>query len=138
MSSADSKEQRQQQYAASKATSSSTSSGYGASHSSFYTTEEKKDKYETLDDILNEKCSDLKIRQVIKDLLKVCADITIALRTALVTVEGSTNDFGDCQLSVDVSLNKRSELSDMLLSKGNITNSHVFGPNFLHVFAGNC
>ena len=94
------KEQRQQQYAASKA---SSSSGYGASHSSFYTTEEKKETYETLDFVLNEKCSDLKVRQVIKDLLQVCADITIALRTALVTVEGSTNDFGDCQLSVDVS-----------------------------------
>jgi hypothetical protein len=43
------------------------------------------------------------VRQVIKDMFAVCADITIALRTALVTVEGSTNDFGDTQLSVDVS-----------------------------------
>lgn len=78
-------------------------SSYGASHSSYYTTEEKKDKYETLEDVLSTKCSDPMIRQVIKDLMKVCADITDALRVALVTVEGSENDFGDTQLSVDVS-----------------------------------
>jgi hypothetical protein len=35
-------------------------------------------------------------------MLDVCAEITEALRTALVTVEGSMNDFGDAQLSVDV------------------------------------
>merc|ERR1712176_953193 len=35
-------------------------------------------------------------------MLDDCADITEALRTALVTVEGSMNDFGDAQLSVDV------------------------------------
>lgn len=45
---------------------------------------------------------DPKVRAVIKDMLDVCAEITEALRTALVTVEGSMNDFGDAQLSVDV------------------------------------
>lgn len=80
-------------------------SSYGASCSSFYTTEERRDKYETLQDVLDVKCSDLQIRQVIKDLMAVCADITEALRKALVTVEGSTNDFGDSQLSVDVRTN---------------------------------
>lgn len=75
---------------------------YGASSTSFYTTVEKKDTYESLDTVLEQKCSDPKVRQVIKDMLDVCAEITEALRTALVTVEGSMNDFGDAQLSVDV------------------------------------
>jgi hypothetical protein len=75
---------------------------FGASSTSFYTTAEKQDTYSSLDDILNSKCEDPKVRQVIVDMLDVCADITEALRTALVTVEGSMNDFGDAQLSVDV------------------------------------
>jgi sedoheptulose-bisphosphatase len=91
-------QQRQQQYAEKQ------DSSYGASCSSYYTTEEKKDFYDGLEAILSTKCSDPQVRQVIRDLLQVCADITLALRTALVTVEGSTNDFGDTQLSVDVSL----------------------------------
>ena len=77
-------------------------SSFGASCTSFYTTEEKKDSYETLEDVLLEKCADEKVRAVIQDLMQICADITEALRVALVTVEGSTNDFGDSQLSVDV------------------------------------
>jgi len=76
--------------------------GYAASHTSYYTTEEKKDFYSTLSEILNSKCKDEKIRQVIVDMLDVCADITESLRTSLVTVEGSTNDFGDSLLSVDI------------------------------------
>jgi sedoheptulose-bisphosphatase len=76
---------------------------YGASSTSFYTKTEKQDSYLSLDDVLQAKCPDPKVRTVIKDMLDVCADITEALRTALVTVEGSTNDFGDAQLSVDVS-----------------------------------
>jgi hypothetical protein len=76
---------------------------YGASSTSFYTTTEKKDSYESLEDILATRCRDEKVRVVIKDMLDVCAEITEALRTALVTVEGSMNDFGDAQLSVDVS-----------------------------------
>ena len=75
---------------------------FGASSTSVYTTTEKQDSYASLEVILEEKCKDDKIRTVIKDMLDVCADITEALRTALVTVEGSTNDFGDAQLSVDV------------------------------------
>jgi len=76
---------------------------YGASSTSFYTTTEKKDSYKSLDDILTVHCKDEKVRQVIKDMLEACAEITEALRTALVTVEGSMNSFGDAQLSVDVS-----------------------------------
>jgi sedoheptulose-bisphosphatase len=76
---------------------------FGASCTSVYTTTEKQDSYESLQDVLNAKCKDPQVQQVIKDMLDVCADITEALRTALVTVEGSTNDFGDAQLSVDVS-----------------------------------
>jgi len=77
---------------------------FGASSTSFYTTTEKQDSYSSLDDILQKKCKDDKVKAVIKDMLDVCADITEALRTALVTVEGSMNDFGDAQLSVDVRL----------------------------------
>merc|ERR1719413_22565 len=75
---------------------------YGASSTSFYTTTEKQDSYASLDDILKEKCKDDKVRQVIVDMLDVCADITEALRTALVTVEDTSNEFGDTQLSVDM------------------------------------
>lgn len=77
---------------------------YGASSTSFYTDVEKQDSYESLESVLEAKCKDEKIRQVIVDMLDVCALITEALRTALVTVEGSTNEFGDAQLSVDVCL----------------------------------
>lgn len=76
---------------------------YGASSTSFYTTTEKKSSYKSLEDVLSTKCKDEKVRGVITDMLGACADITEALRTALVTVEGSMNDFGDAQLSVDVS-----------------------------------
>jgi len=75
---------------------------YGASSTSFYTTTEKQDSYESLDVVLENKCKDTKLRLVIKDMLDACADITEALRVALVTVEGSENTFGDAQLSVDV------------------------------------
>jgi len=75
---------------------------YGASSTSFYTTTEKQDSYASLDDILVAKCKDGQVRQVIVDMLDVCADITEALRTALVTVEDTSNEFGDTQLSVDM------------------------------------
>lgn len=75
---------------------------YGASSTSFYTTTEKQETYDSLDDVLDTKCKDEKVRAVIRDMLGACADITEALRTALVTVEGSSNTFGDAQLSVDV------------------------------------
>ena len=75
-------------------TPSAASADYGASCTSVYTKTEKKDAYDSLEKILNDKCADPDMRQVIRDLMGVCADITQALRTALVTVEGSTNDFG--------------------------------------------
>ena len=78
---------------------------YGASSTSFYTTTEKQDSYASLEDVLGEKCADTQVRKVIVDMLDVCADITEALRTALVTVEDTSNEFGDTQLSVDVSKN---------------------------------
>jgi len=76
--------------------------GYGASHTSFYTDAKKQDSYDSLDAILDTKCSDPQVRTVIKDMLDACAEITEALRSSLVTVEGSSNTFGDAQLSVDV------------------------------------
>ncbi|KAG7342865.1 fructose-1,6-bisphosphatase [Nitzschia inconspicua] len=93
--------EKQKAFAFNKATS-------AASSTSFYTTEEKKDHYSTLPEVLESKCEDPLVRQVIQDLMQVCADITDALRISLVTVEGSTNDFGDSQLSVDM-------ISDQLL-----------------------
>jgi len=75
---------------------------YGASSTSFYTTVEKQSTYTSSDEILKQKCADPKVRKVIEDMLEVCAEITDALRTSLVTVEGTENDFGDSQLSVDV------------------------------------
>ena len=42
------------------------------------------------------------MRAVIVEMLDACGEITEALRSALVTVEGSANTFGDAQLSVDV------------------------------------
>jgi sedoheptulose-bisphosphatase len=75
---------------------------YGASSTSFYTTTEKQDSYDDLDTVLNAKCKDEMLRTVIKEMLDACGDITEALRSALVTVEGSSNTFGDAQLSVDV------------------------------------
>lgn len=88
----------------SSATTTSTTelNEYGASSTSFYTTTEKQDTYASLEDVLKEKCADTQVREVIVDMLEACADITEALRTALVTVEGSSNTFGDTQLSVDV------------------------------------
>ena len=76
---------------------------YGASSTSFYTTAEKQSTYAGSDELLEAKCADPQVRQVINDMLDVCADITEALRSSLVTVEGTENEFGDSQLSVDVS-----------------------------------
>merc|ERR1712187_712619 len=42
------------------------------------------------------------VKAVIKEMLLAIGEITEALRSALVTVEGSSNTFGDQQLSVDV------------------------------------
>jgi len=75
---------------------------FGASHTSFYTTAEKKESYDSLETVLAAKCPDEKLRTCITEMLDACADITKALRSALVTVEGSSNTFGDVQLTVDV------------------------------------
>jgi sedoheptulose-bisphosphatase len=75
---------------------------YGASGTSFYTTTEKQDTYDSSDHVLDNHLADKSKRQVIVDMLDACAEITEALRSALVTVEGSSNTFGDAQLSVDV------------------------------------
>ena len=42
--------------------------------------------YESLQEVLEAKCSDDSVRAVLQDMLDVCAGITEALRTALVTV----------------------------------------------------
>jgi sedoheptulose-bisphosphatase len=75
---------------------------FGASGTSFYTKTEKQDSYDDLDKILGAACKDEKLKVLIKEMLDAVADITEALRSALVTVEGSQNTFGDQQLSVDV------------------------------------
>jgi len=75
---------------------------FGASSTSFYTKTEKQDSYDDLDQILDAKCKDEKLKVLVKEMLDAVADITEALRSALVTVEGSQNTFGDQQLSVDV------------------------------------
>ena len=61
---------------------------YGASGTSFYTTTEKQDSYDSLDKVLNAKCKDEGVRKVIVEMLDACGEITEALRSALVTVEG--------------------------------------------------
>ena len=75
---------------------------YGASHTSFYTDAVAKDSYPTLEEVLSEKMSDPELRKLTTSMLDVCGKITDALRTALVTVAGSDNQFGDVQLGVDV------------------------------------
>jgi sedoheptulose-bisphosphatase len=57
---------------------------------------------DSLEQVLATKCKDEKKKQLIKEVLDAIADITEALRSALVTVEGTSNTFGDEQLSVDV------------------------------------
>lgn len=77
---------------------------YGASSTSFYTCEEKRDHYENVQEILTAKCHNANLASCLMDLLSVCGRISDALRDNLVTVHGNTNDFGDTQLSVDVSV----------------------------------
>lgn len=76
------------------------------SSTSIYTEVEKKESYQTLQDILESSCSCSKLHGVVIDMLKVIAEITIDLRTSIVTVEGVCNTFGDSQLSVDVIADK--------------------------------
>ena len=61
---------------------------YGASSTSFYTTTEKQDSYDDLDSVLDHKCKDQNLRKLICECLDACGEITEALRSALVTVEG--------------------------------------------------
>lgn len=76
--------------------------GYGASHTSFYTDAKAKDKYDTLDEVLAKSLKDEKLKGMVKELLDACVKITEALRINLVTVNDSSNTFGDVQLTVDV------------------------------------
>lgn len=79
---------------------------HGASHTSCYTSEEKKDSYDTLDKVLSAKLADTELQQLLTEVLSCCGKIAEALRTALVTVEGSSNTFGDVVLTVDVIADK--------------------------------
>mmetsp|Transcript_15971 Transcript_15971/g.30142 ORF Transcript_15971/g.30142 Transcript_15971/m.30142 type:complete len:371 (-) Transcript_15971:205-1317(-) len=74
-------------------TSSTSWNEHGASSTSLYTTTEKIHLNGSLDSVLGTKCKDEKVRQVIKNMLDACANISEALRLALVTA--------DAQLSVD-------------------------------------
>lgn len=77
---------------------------YGASHTSIYTDEKRRalDSYAPLAAILEAKIADEQLREFLVALLGAGAKIAEALRTALVTVEGTTNTYGDVQLSVDL------------------------------------
>jgi sedoheptulose-bisphosphatase len=75
---------------------------YGASHTSFYTDAKAKDKYDTLDEVLGKALKDQKMQGLVKELFGACVKITEALRVNLVTVNDSSNSFGDTQLTVDV------------------------------------
>jgi len=76
---------------------------FGASHTSFYTDAVKKDKYDTLDEVLAEKLADKELVEVVKTMFNGFATITEALRQELVTVaEEQSSVFGDVQLGVDV------------------------------------
>jgi sedoheptulose-bisphosphatase len=76
--------------------------GHSPSCTSFYTDVEEQDSYPTADTILQNHCSEKQVRQVLIDLLLACEEITVLLRSKLVYVSGTTNEFGDTQLSVDV------------------------------------
>merc|ERR1711972_790995 len=60
------------------------------------------DKYDTLDEVLEKSLKDTKLQGMVKELLDACVKITEALRVNLVTVNDSSNTFGDTQLTVDV------------------------------------
>lgn len=75
---------------------------YGASHTSFYTDNVAKDKYDTIEEVMALKMKDTKLQAMTNELLDACVKITDALRVNLVTVNDSSNAFGDTQLTVDV------------------------------------
>jgi len=76
---------------------------FGASHTSFYTDAVKKDKYDTLPEVLSQKMADKELVQVVNTMFDAVSTITEALRVELVTVaEEQSSVFGDVQLGVDV------------------------------------
>merc|ERR1719353_344595 len=76
---------------------------FGASHTSFYTDAVKKDKYDTLEEVLAEKLADKELVSVVNTMMDACGTITEALRQELVTVaDEQSSVFGDVQLGVDV------------------------------------
>merc|ERR1711972_780303 len=75
---------------------------YGASHTSFYTDAKAKDKYDTVEEVLEKSLKDSKLKGMVNELLEACVKITEALRVNLVTVNDASNAFGDTQLTVDV------------------------------------
>lgn len=79
---------------------------FGASCTSVYTTEQKRLSYDSLTQVLAERLADAELRSLVSALLGACARVAEALRTALVTVEGTSNTFGDTQLTVDVIADK--------------------------------
>ena len=98
-------------------TSSSSSSSHKApllgeapSGTSFYTNVTQQDSYPTLSTILHRTdattttttASTNPVHQVLYDVLYSIEQITDVLRTTLVYVSGTHNDFGDVQLSVDL------------------------------------
>jgi len=76
---------------------------FGASHTSFYTDAVKKEKYDTLEEVLAEKLADKELATVVNTMFDACGTITEALRVELVTVaDEQSSVFGDVQLGVDV------------------------------------
>merc|ERR1719331_908442 len=86
-----------------EAAAASTDAAFGASHTSMYTDAVAKDKYDTLEEVLDAKMSNPELKSVIKTMFNACGTITDALRKELVTVaEKQASVFGDVQLGVDV------------------------------------
>jgi len=77
-----------------------------ASCTSCYTSETKKDSYDTLRSVLDQSVKDQQLRTIIASILDACGKVAAALNTALVTVEGTSNSFGDVQLTVDIIADK--------------------------------
>lgn len=84
----------------------SADTAYAASHTSCYTSEVKRDKYDSLFSVLKAKVADPQQRQLIVEILTTCAEVASALSTALVTIDGTSNSFGDTVLTVDLIADK--------------------------------
>merc|ERR1719183_302012 len=94
---------------------------YGASGTSFYTTTEKEDYYDTLEAVLDKKCADPMTRAVIMEMLDSCADITEALRSALVSVEVVADEimWAACKNSKTVKYGASEEEPEVVLTNPN-------------------